>query len=319
VSPMPVPLPDPLATTRPIILVVDDEPLYLELIADILGCEYEILFASDGTSALDAVAFRLPHLVLLDLMMPGIDGYEVQKRLSADRRTCEIPVVFVTCLGDVTAETKGLQLGAADYISKPISPELLRARVNIQIKVKLTRDKFALLSETDGLTGLANRSHFDSMLAYEYARHMRSGTELSLLLLDIDQFKAFNDTYGHVRGDDCLRQIAQAMTTIASRATDLVARYGGEEFVLLLPETHLKGAVILAEKVRNCINDLAIPHIHSRIGHVTASLGVSSMRLIPGCQITDIVERADAQLYAAKVGGCNRVAYGAIRGIELTQ
>jgi diguanylate cyclase (GGDEF)-like protein len=218
----------------------------------------------------------------------------------------------------VAAETKGLQMGAADYITKPISPALLRARVNTQIKVKLTRDKFAQLSETDGLTGLANRSHFDSMLGYEYARHMRSGTELSLLLLDIDQFKAFNDTYGHLRGDDCLRQIALAMTTIASRATDLVARYGGEEFVLLLPETHLKGAVILAEKVRNCINDLAIPHIRSCAGYVTASIGVASMRLLPGSQITDIVEKADAQLYAAKAGGRNRVAFGAIKEIELT-
>jgi diguanylate cyclase (GGDEF)-like protein len=313
------PVADTPAITRPSILVVDDEPLYLDLIADILGSDYEILFATDGMAALDVVAYRLPHLVLLDLMMPGIDGYEVQKRMRADRRTCDIPIVFITGLGDVAAETKGLQMGAADYITKPISPELLRARVNTQIKVKLTRDKFALLSETDGLTGLANRSQFDSMLAYEYARHMRSGTELSLIMLDIDQFKAFNDTYGHVRGDECLRQIARAMTTIASRATDLVARYGGEEFVLLLPETHLKGAVILAEKVRNCINDLAIPHIRSCAGHVTASLGVASVRLLPGNPITDIVEKADAQLYAAKAGGRNQMAFDAIEAHEVAQ
>jgi diguanylate cyclase (GGDEF)-like protein len=312
------PVADTPATTHPSILVVDDEPLYLELIADILGADYEILCATDGMAALEVAGCRVPHLVLLDLLMPCLDGYEVYSRMKADPRTCEIPVIFITGLGDVAAETRGLQLGAADYITKPITPELLRARVKTQIQVKLTRDKFALLSATDGLTGLANRSHFDSMLAYEYARHVRSGTELSLILLDIDHFKAFNDTYGHVRGDDCLRRIALAMTTVASRATDLVARYGGEEFVLLLPETHLKGAVILAEKVRKCISDLAIPHRHSCTDHVTASLGVACARLLPDNQIADLVEMADAQLYVAKAGGRNRVAFHAREELELT-
>ena len=295
-------------TAQPSILVIDDESLDIELITDILGADYAMLFATDGVAGLGIAASKVPDLILLDVMMPGIDGYEVYKRLKADSRTSENPVIFLTGLGDVAAETKGLELGAVDYITKPINPEPLRARVNTHIKLKLARDKFALLATTDGLTGLANRSHFDAMLAYEYARHVRSRSELSLILLDIDDFKGFNDTYGHVSGDQCLRAIAGAISGVTTRATDIVARYGGEEFVLLLPETHLMGALKLAGKIRQSIIDLALPHIHSGAGIVTASFGVACARLHPASLIVDIVEEADRQLYAAKAGGRNRVA-----------
>jgi len=304
-----------IPVARPSILVVDDEPLYQELIADILGADYEILMASGGMQALEIARNKMPDLILLDLIMPGIDGYEVYRRMKAVQRTCDIPVIFITGLGDVAAEAKGLKLGAVDYITKPINPELVRARVNTQIRIKLTRDKLSQLAATDGLTGLANRSYFDKMLAYEYARHTRSGTDLSLIMLDIDQFKAFNDTYGHVCGDDCLRRIASAISGIIVRATDLVARYGGEEFVFLLPETRLSGAVMLAEKVCKCISDLALEHRRSSAGHVTASLGVASGRFLPGSLISGLVENADLQLYVAKAGGRNRVAFSAIEGL----
>jgi diguanylate cyclase (GGDEF)-like protein len=304
--------------TRPSILVVDDESLYLELITDILGDDYQVLVASEGTTGLEIAASNVPQLVLLDLMMPGIDGFEVHRCLKADQRTCEIPTIFVTGRNDIAAEIKGLKMGAVDYITKPLNPELVRARVNTHVNFKLMRDKLALLAATDGLTGLANRSHFDSMLAYEYARHLRSGKELSLVILDIDHFKAFNDIYGHVRGDECLREIARAMTRTVSRATDLLARYGGEEFTVLLPETHLKGAVILAEKVRECISDLALTHSHSSTGYVTASLGVACGRFLEGSSILDVVHEADMQFYAAKARGRNRVSFSAIRTLGLT-
>jgi diguanylate cyclase (GGDEF)-like protein len=190
--------------------------------------------------------------------------------------------------------------------------------VKRQITLKLAKDNLTQLAETDGLTGLANRSHFDKMLAYECARHLRSGHELSLIMLDIDHFKAFNDTYGHVLGDKCLREVARAMAGTVSRATDLLARYGGEEFVLLLPETNLKGAVILAEKVRSCICDLELPHRDSNAGNVTASLGVVSGRLLTGTSIMDVVQAADIELYTAKAGGRNRVSFRAIDRFGLT-
>jgi diguanylate cyclase (GGDEF)-like protein len=304
--------------TRPSILVVDDDPLYLELITVILGADYEILTASGGVTGLEIAASNVPQLILLDLMMPGMDGFEVYRLLKADRRTCEIPVIFITGRNDVAAEAKGLRMGAVDCITKPIHPDLVKARVNARINSKVMRDKLALLASTDGLTGLANRSHFEHTLAYEYARHLRSGDELSLIMLGIDQFKDYNDAYGNVRGDECLREIATAMTRTVSRTTDLVARYGGEEFVVLMPETHLKGAVIFAEKVRQCISDLALPHRDSSEGHVTASLGVVSGRFLTSSLFVDVVHEAEVQLDAAKTGGRNRVSFRAIERFGLT-
>jgi diguanylate cyclase (GGDEF)-like protein len=303
---------------RSTILVVDDEPLYLQLIADILGDDYKILVADEGMAGMQIAANNVPQLILLDLMMPVIDGFEVYRCLKADWRTCEIPVIFITGIGDVATETKGLMMGAVDFINKPINPDLVKARVNTQINLKLMRDKLVMLAATDGLTGLRNRFHFDGMLAYEYARHLRSGEELALIMLDIDQFKAFNDTYGHISGDECLRQIARALTKTVSRTTDLVARYGGEEFAVLMPDTSLRGAVIIAERIRNCISDLVLPQKDTRVGHVTASLGVVSGIFIKGSSIVDVLAEADIQLYTAKAGGRNRVAFRAIETPVLT-
>jgi diguanylate cyclase (GGDEF)-like protein len=300
------------ADKRPAILVIDDEPVYLELIADILGGDYKILVADEGMTGLELATNNVPQLILLDLMMPGIDGFELYGCLKADSRTSEIPVIFITGLGDVATETKGLKMGAVDYINKPINPDLVKARVNTQINLKLMRDKLIQLAATDALTGLANRFHFDQMLAYEYVRHLRSGKELSLIMLDLDQFKAFNDAYGHISGDECLREVARAMMKTVARATDLVARYGGEEFVVLLPETRLRGALLVAERVRTCISNLALPHKDSSPGRVTASLGVVNGRCIAGSSIVDVITQADLQLYAAKAGGRNKVAFRAV-------
>ena len=174
-SPIPsmIAVPATASERRPTILVVDDEPLYLELIADILGDDYKILVADEGMTGMQIAANNVPQLILLDLMMPVIDGFEVYRCLKADWRTCEIPVIFITATGDVATETKGLKMGAVDYINKPINPDLVKARVNTQINLKLMRDKLVTLAATDGLTGLRNRFHFDGMLAYEYARHLR--------------------------------------------------------------------------------------------------------------------------------------------------
>ena len=180
------------------------------VVADVLGDDYKILVADEGMAGMQIAANNVPHLILLDLMMPVIDGFEVYRCLKADWRTCDIPVIFITGTGDVATETKGLKMGAVDYINKPINPDLVKARVNTQINLKLMRDQLVMLAATDGLTGLRNRFHFDGMLAYEYARHLRSGEELALIMLDIDNFKVYNDTYGHISGDECLRQVSRA-------------------------------------------------------------------------------------------------------------
>ncbi len=293
---------------RPRLLLVDDEYIYIMLLAGTLDDDYEIVYATDSATAIAIATSTKLDMVLLDVMMPGINGYEICTQLKADDRTKDIPIIFVTSLGDVEAETKGLKLGAVDYITKPFNPGPVKARVSTHIKLKAAQEKLTLLATTDGLTGLINRTHFDTMLTYEYSRHSRSGAELSLILLDVDHFKAFNDTYGHVCGDDCLRKVAQAISGAANRLTDVVARYGGEEFVLLLPETSLRGSLILAERVRRCISDLGLPHRLSTEGHVTASLGVSCCRILPPGAQSELVIEADIQLYIAKAGGRNRIS-----------
>jgi diguanylate cyclase (GGDEF)-like protein len=293
---------------RPRLLVVDDESINVDLLSDTFRDEYEVLSATEGGRALEIAARKMPDMILLDVMMPGMDGYEVCRRLKREHRTSGIAVIFITSLRDVAEETKGLELGAVDYVSKPINSVTVRARVGNQIRLKRAQDELTRLAATDALTGLANRRRFDEMLAYEYARHVRSGTAFSLILMDIDYFKNFNDNYGHVCGDDCLRKVAQIISGVMARATDLVARFGGEEFVFLLPETDLNGAVVFAERVRKSISDLAMPHAYSPVAnHLTVSLGGLSVWQLPGRSISNIVAQADAQLYAAKETGRNRV------------
>ncbi len=291
------------------ILVVDDEPVNIELIADIFEQEHEVLFAVNGEQALKLAATSAPDVILLDVMLPGMDGFEICSRLKADPLTRDIPVIFITGLGDTAAETKGLELGAMDYIAKPINPPVVRMRVSNQIELKRARDQMARLASTDGLTGLANRRRFDETLAQEHARHVRSGDDLALIMLDIDHFKLFNDTYGHVRGDECLRAVAVELKASLHRATDLAARYGGEEFICILPEAKSEpGARAVAERIRQAIADLNIPHGNAPTAdHVTVSLGVVITRCDQTSTPDKIVARVDEQLYRAKSQGRNQV------------
>ncbi|MBF0212684.1 MAG: diguanylate cyclase [Magnetococcales bacterium] len=290
------------------ILIVDDEPINIAVLTDILEERYEILFATDGAKAIELAKSAQPDLILLDVMMPGLDGYAVCARLKQERDTAHLPVIFVTAMSDVNDEARGLELGAMDYITKPVSPPVVRARVRNQIELKHARDQLLRLAVTDALTGLANRRHFDSVLEKEYLRLARTRGMLSLILFDVDHFKAFNDTYGHLAGDDCLRRIGGVVLQTITRAADLGARYGGEEFACILPETNHGGAVSLAEKLRGEILALGIPHVKSSVAkHVTASLGVVTVRCIAGRSPLHVVAQADEQLYAAKSAGRNRI------------
>lgn len=294
--------------SQPRILVVDDELTNIAVIANIFNDDYEVLFATEGVKALEIAATAKPDVILLDVMMPGMDGFEVFKRLKAERHTAEIPVIFITALGDAAAETRGLELGAMDYVTKPFSQTVVKVRVRNQIEFKRAREQLNRLAIIDGLTGLANRRCFDDVLLQEYARHVRSGNELSLIILDIDHFKAFNDTYGHIGGDDCLRQVARVIDSVIVRAVDLSARYGGEEFVCLLPGTNHAGAIQIAKKILQNIVDEAIPHCGSSTAeYVTASFGVATTLCVREKSQLSLIAEADQQLYIAKNGGRNRI------------
>jgi diguanylate cyclase (GGDEF)-like protein len=291
------------------ILVVDDEPANIELIAGVFEDTYDVLFAMDGEKALEIATTRAPDLILLDVLLPGMDGFEVCSRLKADPLTVDIPIIFVTGMGDTDAETRGLELGAVDYIAKPINPPVVKMRVKNHVELKQARDQLARMASTDGLTGLANRRRFDEVLAMEYARHVRSGKELGLILLDIDHFKLFNDNYGHVCGDDCLRAVAQALREVVKRTTDLTARYGGEEFVCILPEAvSIEGVTFLANRIRKNIEGLKIFHGFSPTAdHVTISLGAITTGCTPAISPSRLVSLVDKQLYLAKTRGRNQV------------
>jgi len=290
------------------ILIVDDDLANAELLAQLFDHDYEVLCASDGQKALDLAGGASPHVILLDVMMPGIDGFEVCSRLKADHHTAGIPVILMTGMDRGDAETRGLQLGAVDYVSKPLDPQVVERRVRNQVELVRARDRLTHLASTDGLTGIGNRRHFDESLAREYARLARTGSELSLVLLDIDHFKAFNDHYGHLRGDECLRAVAHALVGTLYRGGDTAARYGGEEFACILPDTTSEGAQATAERIRNAIAALRIPHARSATApYVTASFGVATERCVPGRSERGLVARADEQLYLAKASNRNSI------------
>ena len=291
------------------VLIVDDERLNINVLVDLLGDDYDTMVAKNGVQALKRVrSSSRPDIVLLDIMMPDRDGYEVCRQLKADPGTRDIPVVFISALSHVGDEEKGLELGAVDYISKPISPALVKLRVRNHLRLKRQSDILRNLAAFDGLTGIPNRRRFDEYLAEQWRQSMVNRTPLSLIMMDIDFFKRYNDRYGHVAGDDCLRQIAKALSDVIARDADLLARYGGEELVCLLPETDAAGAAIIAEQLRQAVLTLGIAHDQSPVAsQVTISLGAATMVPDTSASPSDLVELADAHLYMAKERGRNRL------------
>ncbi len=291
------------------ILLVDDSPTNLMILGGILSSEYEILVATSGAAALEiAQGLEPPDLILLDVEMPGMDGYAICRILKEGSNTSNIPIIFVTAVEGSQAETKGFELGAVDYITKPYSTPVVRARVKTHVQLKKQMKLFENMAFLDGLTGIANRRQFDQELEKEWRRMMRQNAPLSLLLMDIDYFKKFNDHYGHAAGDDCLRLVAQTVARIIKRPGDLVARYGGEEFAIILPNTNESGAYAVAEAMRFAVDRLKLTHVTSLVtDHVTISLGLTSDIPERQANLQDFVNRADHALYQAKSSGRNRV------------
>lgn len=294
---------------RPTILVVDDQPTNIHILAEALAGLYEIKIATSGAVALELMALPdKPDLILLDIVMPGIDGYEVCRQIKNSEPTKDIPVIFVTAKSEAEDEERGLNLGAVDYISKPYKLPIILARVRNHLSLKHKSDLLESFALLDGLTGIPNRRRFDETFDAEWRRAVRSGRPLSLIMMDIDFFKQYNDHYGHGAGDNCLINVAKCILYCVNRPGDLVARYGGEEFIALLPLTDAEGAKIIAEHMVNEIAALMLPHAHSAVApHITISAGCASIIATQENSPESLLQNVDRLLYMAKHAGRNRV------------
>ncbi len=290
------------------ILIVDDIALNIQVLNETLQAEYQVFFATEGHEALKVAESLNPDIILLDIMMPDIDGYETCRRIKQHPVLKDTPVIFITALDEAQYETTGLHIGAVDYITKPFNPEIVKLRIKNHLELKRHRDILMNLSHIDGLTNIANRRAFDEALEREWLRAKRSGRTLSILMLDIDYFKKFNDTLGHAAGDECLKDVAKTIKGSLMRPSDIAARYGGEEFVCLLPETDIKGAMHTAENIMTNIKRLNILHPSSEIcSIVTVSIGIASALPTDDSDSNELLQSADKALYAAKSLGRNRI------------
>jgi len=286
------------------LLLVDDSPSDLATLASVLT-EYRLFTATEGLQALSVASREQPDLILLDIRLPKMDGYETCRRLKQQADTQDIPVIFVTRLDGEDDETRGFSVGAVDYITKPIRPKIVRARVAAQLQLKAHRDR---LAGTDMLTGIPNRRHFEKVMQKEWNRALRYSKSLSLIMVDVDYFGRYNGRYGHVTGDDCLKAIANSLASTLRRAGDMVARWGGEEFVCLLPEVTQEQAIDLAEQILFNIRGLGIAHANSAVAdHVTVSLGLATLHLNHRTTWQALLDQADQALYQAKHQGRNRL------------
>ena len=295
------------------VLIVDDECDNIKVLSQILSLEYTVQVEIDGSNAINTAIKLSPDVILLDIIMPEMDGYSIIEILKSSDETKDIPVIFISGLSNFKSEEKGLVLGAADYISKPFSPEIVKLRVGNQIKMLEQQRVNERLSMTDQLTDLPNRRSFDARFDSELKRTARERTPLSILLIDLDGFKNYNDTYGHQQGDIALKSFAAAFAKTLKRPTDFPARWGGEEFVALLSNTDSEGAIIIAEKIRRNIEYLTVPcgtdtdATNWAGAKITVSIGVNTWKHGDSFSKDELISGADSALYTAKRTGRNKV------------
>ncbi|MGL1447309.1 GGDEF domain-containing response regulator [Vibrio parahaemolyticus] len=298
----------------PEILIIDDDNSVVIVLHKVLQDFGRVRFAATGSQALDMIKEIRPDLILLDVELPDINGLELCLMLKENMLTSSIPVLFITSKIDTGFEEKVFDAGAADYIVKPLKPRVVAARVQTHLAYHQALVQLNKLAHTDSLSGLPNRLAFDEQLDIEFRRARRQHEPLAVVMIDIDEFKKYNDYFGHVEGDDCIRLIGRGLRKATKRPADFVARYGGEEFALLLPHTDSKGAQALITHLMENIASLCIKHAPEAIyPFVTVSIGFTAIE--PLCcdfdsvSPLDIVERADKALYQSKHDGRNCATY----------
>jgi len=297
-----------IGSNKQTILIVDDSLLNLKILSEELKEEYNVLTATNGKDAINIISSKnTPSLILLDVLMPDIDGYTLCKKIRSMPIAKDIPIIFVTSMDRERDEEYGLSLGAIDYIKKPCNIAIIKARIKNHLELKMYRDLYKEISMLDGLTQIPNRRRFDDKLKTEWEKARQNGEYISVLLVDIDYFKSYNDSYGHLIGDEILKKVAVTIKETMDNPTFLAARWGGEEFACVLPETNKAGAIDMGERIRENIMKLNIEHITSLTENVL-TVSVGSATVIPGDEdFNFILNRADEALYRAKSLGRNIV------------
>lgn len=289
----------------PTVLIVDDDRVNRAALAEALQSDCRLLLAKDGEGALQRLREEDVSLVLLDISMPGMDGYEVLRLIKSDPQRADLGVIFITGQASEADEERGLLLGAADYITKPVRPTIVRARVNIHLKLAAQRRELERLSREDWLTGLANRRSFEEAFVHATREAAEHGQPIGVALLDVDHFKQFNDRYGHAAGDRALQAVASVLAELTRRTGEIAARYGGEEFVLLKSGPHDFAAFL--DDVRARVMGLGILHEASATAEVlTVSLGGVVAQAAGLDTPAALLRRADELLYTSKRDGRNR-------------
>ena len=289
------------------ILVVDDEPANIMSLTHILKDDYKIYAAKSGTDGIKLALKHKPDVILLDIIMPDKDGFEVIAELKSCSLTQTIPVIFITGLTNVEDEERGLSAGAADYINKPFSAPIVKLRVHNQVMMQNYIKKIEILSVRDQLTQLTNRRGFDERLRADYGRALRGGSWISVLIMDLDKFKNYNDTYGHLQGDKALQAAANVLKSTVTRASDFIGRWGGEEFVALLPDNNGEHASFIAESIRANMEAIEIPLLtDGSPTKITVSIGICSGIPSESDSAEIYMKNADAALYMAKERGRNQ-------------
>ena len=295
---------------KPTILVVDDMTTALLLLHDLLKDTYEVKIAKSGTKALEIL--ESPNdidLILLDIEMPDINGYDVCKRIKNNETIKNIPIIFITGRTSQEDEEYGLNLGAIDYITKPFNKAIVKLRIKNYLDLKIKNDMLEKLSMYDGLTNIRNRRFFDETFEKTFNEIKRDKKSLAVLMIDIDFFKPYNDNYGHGQGDETLRKVAKALEKTIKRASDFVARYGGEEFVILLKDINKDGVEAVANNLLNAVRELKITHEFSKIeNYVTISIGASFYNSNSDVTKLELLLKADETLYNVKNSGRNNFA-----------
>ena len=291
------------------ILIIDDSPLQVAQLKDILSDEYDIDIEQSAEDGFELARAGNYSLILLDVVLPGMDGFTLLKILQEESNTKTVPVIMITTLSDIEHEQRGLTLGAVDYISKPFSPLIVKARVDTHIKLYNYRRQVEQQSKTDQMTGIANRRRHDEYSVEKWKESVRLQTPFSICMFDIDHFKSFNDTFGHPAGDKVIASVAKTIASYLHRSTDFFARYGGEEFVAILLGDDSDKVFEYIKTIRQAVEDLHIPHNPSVSEWVTVSIG--GITIIPDAEKSYdfYLKIADAMLYDAKKFGRNRVVW----------